>query len=178
MKPKPPLEIRKKVDHLLATHEITMPPVDVDGLATALGIMVSRTPTNDDVSGFIYKQKDNPTVIGVNSNHHPNRQRFTVAHELGHFFLHDKTEVHVDQFVVRLRNTASATGEDRDEIEANRFAAELLMPVRMVSEEISRLQIHDFSDDRAMTQLAKQFQVSVQAMSHRLTGLGYIQSTG
>lgn len=140
------------------------------------GIVISRTPTNDEVSGFIFKQNGKPTVIGVNAHHHPNRQRFTLAHELGHFVLHDITDVHVDQFVMRLRNSASGSGEDLNEVEANRFAAALLMPKNLISEEIERLGLDDLSDDWSIQQLAKQFQVSVQAMSLRLPSLGYVIS--
>lgn len=153
---------------------INAAPVNVEGLATALGILIRRTPAKDDVSGFLYRQCDGPAIIGVNSLHHPNRQRFTIAHEIGHFSLHDSMEMHVDEFVMKLRSRESTTGENRDEVEANRFAAELLMPEEILEREIERLGVYDVCDDKAMAQLAKHFQVSVQAMSNRLMTLQYI----
>src|SRR5687767_400614 len=120
-------EILNYVNQVLEENEITEAPVDVERIAASLGIDVRKTPTEDDISGFLLTQGDGLCVIGVNSLHHPNRQRFTIGHEIGHFALHDKAGVHVDRRVVRLRSSASSTGEDTEEIEANRFAAELLM---------------------------------------------------
>ncbi|MFN7141725.1 MAG: ImmA/IrrE family metallo-endopeptidase, partial [Limisphaerales bacterium] len=132
-------KIREHANQLLQQFGIQSAPVNVEGIAGSLGIVIRRTPTDDEVSGFLFKQQTGPTVIGVNSLHHPNRQRFTIAHELGHFMLHDFSEVHVDQAVMRLRSSASSTGIDSDEVEANRFAAELLMPEAFLQEEIERL---------------------------------------
>lgn len=169
--------IREQASQLLRQHGVMTAPVNVEGLATSLGIVIRRTPAEDEVSGFLLNQKPGPAIIGVNSLHHPNRQRFTIAHELGHYALHDFDELHVDQYVMRLRSSASSTGEHKEEVEANRFAAELLMPESMLQDEILRLGVQDLSDDKAMQQLAKQFQVSVQAMTNRLTSLGYIYET-
>lgn len=167
-------QIRTKASELLKSCGISTPPVNVEGIVASLGILLRRTPTEDNVSGFLLKQKSGPTVIGVNSLHHPNRQRFTIAHEIGHFVLHEFSDVHVDEYVLKLRSPESSAGVNEEEIQANRFAAELLMPPEMIETEISRLGVMDISDDRAMQQLAKQFQVSVQAMSNRLTTLNYL----
>jgi len=153
---------------------ITAPPVNVETVAASLRITIRRTPTEDEVSGFLLKRHGAPAIIGVNALHHPNRQRFTIGHEIGHFVLHDFDEVHVDKFVVRLRNEASSSGEDKEEVEANRFAAELLMPRHMLERELAQFAMNDLLDDRAMQRLAKAFQVSVQAMSNRLISLRYI----
>ena len=71
-------------------------------------------------------------LIGVNSLHHSNRRRFTVAHECGHLLLH-AGETFIDKsFRVNWRDGVSSLAVDRHEIEANQFAAELLMPFEMV----------------------------------------------
>src|SRR6202030_4863019 len=76
--------------------------------------------------------KDNVPISGVNSLQHPNRQRFTIAHECGHLVLHRDLithVVHIDKkFPVLRRDDKSATGSERIEIQANQFAAELTMP--------------------------------------------------
>lgn len=90
--------------------------------------------------------------------------------------------MHVDRSVLRLRNTpslrlrntASSKGEDTEEIEANRFAAELLMPQGFLERDLKEFSITDLHDDRGMQQLAKRYKVSVQAMTTRLGSLGYI----
>src|SRR5438034_7962595 len=119
--------IRHKAKQLLELSRAVAPPVNVEAIAAAIGIVIRKTPTEDDVSGFLFKQ-GGVSVIGVNALHHPNRQRFTIAHEIGHFMLDHFDQVHVDKAIVRLRNEASSTGTFREEVEANRFAAELLMP--------------------------------------------------
>jgi len=167
------LDIYQKAQELLVQSSIATAPVNVEAIAQRLDIHIRRTPTDDDVSGFLLKQAG-VAVIGVNALHHPNRQRFTIAHEIGHFVLHDFDEVHVDKSVVRLRSEASSTGTDREEVEANQFAAELLMPREFLESELPRFAVNDLFDERGMRLLARHFQVSVQAMSNRLTSIGYI----
>ncbi|MBL9170653.1 MAG: ImmA/IrrE family metallo-endopeptidase [Verrucomicrobiales bacterium] len=172
MKPNRAKAIRLKASELLQQCGVVAAPVDVEKIAAELGIAVRRTPTDDDISGFLLHQTDSEVVIGVNTLHHPNRQRFTIAHELGHYVLHQYDEVHVDRAVVRLRSGESSSGENPDEVEANRFAAELLMPENFIRLELSKMTFVDFSDERRMQQFAKQFGVSVQAMSRRIVDLG------
>jgi Zn-dependent peptidase ImmA (M78 family) len=109
------------------------------------------------------------SVIVVNASHHPNRQRFTLAHELAHHVLHRDylTEnVHVDTTVLT-RNERSSTGADRKEVEANAFAAELLMP----QPQLRRLGKVDVNDDVKLADLARTFKVSPTAMAIRLENL-------
>src|SRR5260221_1002978 len=158
-------EIETKVSALLQKNRITKAPIDVEKMAAALGVAVRRTPTDDDISGFLLRQPDGQAIIGVNTLHHPNRQRFTIAHEIGHFLLHEHGELHVDRAVVKLRDRASSKGEVPEEVEANGFAAELLMPGAILRDDLARSTFTDLSDDRRMQQLAKRYQVSVQAMT-------------
>lgn len=169
-------EIETKVKSLLQKSKITAAPVDVERIATDLGIVVKRTPTEEDISGFLLRNPDGQAIIGVNTLHHPNRQRFTIAHEIGHFELHEFDEVHVDRSVVKLRSSASSRGEDEEEIQANGFAAELLIPQDFLSKDLAIFTLTDLQDDRGMQQLAKRYKVSVQAMTNRLISLGYLSS--
>ena len=118
--------------------------------------------------------KDGVPIVGVNSLHHPNRQRFTIAHELGHFELHRAmitANVHVDKdFPALMRDPRSATGTEQLEIQANQFAAELLMPSKLIRQELARKQF-DIEDERPMEELAKKFRVSKQALEYRIRNL-------
>jgi Zn-dependent peptidase ImmA (M78 family) len=106
----------------------------------------------------------------VNSSHHSNRQRFTVAHELGHLRYHEG-EIHVDRKLqINRRDAISSLAIDPDEIEANRFAAELLMPFRLISVDLMTREL-DVEDDDQIRELAKKYQVSAQAMTHRITNI-------
>jgi hypothetical protein len=137
-------------------------PVDVVAAAKDLGINVyqQRLPTG--VSGILRRDDriggDSGFVILVESSHHLNRQRFTVAHELGHFILH--------------RSRAEAEGGIQDdefyralsgpqETEANQFAADLLMPWTL----IKSLQDRGI---KKLEDLALRLGVSQQAMAIRL----------
>lgn len=167
--------IETKVRSLLESSNVTEAPIDVEKVAAGLGIAIKRTPTEDEISGFLLRNAEGNTIIGVNTLHHPNRQRFTIAHEIGHYMLeHEFDQVHVDRSVMKLRSAASSSGEDQDEVEANRFAAELLMPSGFVGKDIKSLIMTDLLDDKRMQQLARRYQVSVQAMTNRLITLGYL----
>ncbi len=113
-----------------------------------------------------------PKVVRcANSLHHLNRQHVTVAHEIGHLLLHEGNEmqVHVDKgFRMNLRNEASSKATDRDEVEANLFASELLMPEDMLLPDLDGSTI-DIEDDYGLRLMADRYGVSPQAMASGLT---------
>lgn len=162
---------RKRAREVLAEFGIKRAPVPVDQIAKARGITVRFVPLEDELSGMIFV-KDAVPIIVVNSLHHPNRQRFSLAHECGHFELHMGdigSEVHVDKkLFVLARDASSSKGFDRKEIEANRFAAELLVPRDFLTAEL-RGRIVDVDEDVALiTELARTFEVSPQTLSIRI----------
>jgi Zn-dependent peptidase ImmA (M78 family) len=66
-------------------------------------------------------------------------------------------------------------GTDTEEVEANRFAAELLMPRLLVDESVkSKMQQKPHTRDDLVTILAHEFDVSTDAMGYRLINLGII----
>ncbi len=140
-------------------------PVDVEGLARALGIDVHYAYLDDQISGQIERGEDGAYRISVNANDAPTRQRFTIAHELGHYVYHrpligngvDDDRAYRSTNVGMYYNMQIGPAE---ETEANRFAAALLMP----KEKISEFKQHGLDTDA----LAKQFGVSLQAMKIRL----------
>ncbi|MCB9924344.1 MAG: ImmA/IrrE family metallo-endopeptidase [Planctomycetaceae bacterium] len=169
--------IRRLVQGLLAEHHFRSAPVQVAEIARSLGVEVQETPTEDDLSGFLYRDRlDDSAIIGVNATHHPNRRNFTIAHELGHYLLHDLDDVHVDRdFKVWLRSEASSQGTDVEEKEANLFAAELLMPASFVKQDVEDIGTIDIIDEEVLQELAAKYNVSTQAMTFRLAYLGYLQ---
>ncbi len=148
-------------------------PIDVLQIAQALDISISKQDMEDSVSGILLIEGDH-AVVGVNKDHHPNRQRFTIAHELGHYLLHrTSTSVFIDGSSVFFRDGTSSEGTRLQEIEANAFAAELLMPEALLREHIGEQPL-DVFDDTALWRLADLFGVSVQALSIRLSKLGLL----
>src|ERR1700719_342733 len=143
---------------------IKSPPAPVEKIAKALGAQVRFALFDNELSGMVYV-KDGLPIIGVNALHHPNRQRFTIAHELGHLQLHPEfitATVHVDkQFAesVLKRDTSSASGTERLEVEANQFAAALLMPGFVLDKLLEQSPI-DIEDGSAIEVWARDFVVS------------------
>lgn len=144
----------------------------IERIVKSLGIRLEYAPLDDELSGLAHI-RDGVSVIAVNSSHALNRQRFTIAHELAHIELHRhelERVVHVDRGSLR-RDTLAAAGVDPIEIEANAFAAELLMPTALLKSALQGRSI-DLEDDSAVFALAKRFRVSDAAMRYRLSSFG------
>jgi len=158
------------VPELLRKHKVTAPAVNVYRIIEENDIKLVFEDMDDSDSGLLLIERGKAT-IAINKSHHPNRQRFTAAHECGHYFLHREgdEQLFIDQAFAR-GATASA-GTDAIEIDANQFAAELLMPEDMVKDAAVSQSLSDL--DIAM--LALRFEVSEQAMTLRLVKLGLVQ---
>jgi Zn-dependent peptidase ImmA (M78 family) len=168
-------KIHALADTLLDENGITEAPVPVSQIAKAMGARIYVDSLEGDLSGFLYRDKQQ-AVIGVNTSHSPARQKFTIAHELGHLLLHDQEQLHVDhEFRVRLRSDASSQGTDEGEQEANFFAASLLMPRKFIERDLANEVYVDLLDDDFLRDLARKYGVSAQALAIRLKTLGYIQ---
>ena len=150
-------------------------PVDVEGIARRLRLVVTKERLAADLSGVLIRKAGEVPVIGVNTLHHPRRQRFTIAHELGHLRLEHKGEVIVDSGIqVNRRDAASGSASVRDEREANAFAAELLMPADVLDEHLGRLVRRHTGQTSIVSALARIFDVSEEAMHYRLLNLGML----
>ena len=169
------LSAERKAEEVLVQLAVRGAPVPVEHLALQLGLSVERAQLGDDVSGILVV-RDGRGLIGVNTAQAPTRQRFSIAHEIGHFLLHRNVmSVFIDKqftrpYLAAFRDATSATGEDKREREANAFAAALLMPERFVRNVVTDLGA-DADDDGAIALLAKRFEVSQQAMTFRLVNL-------
>jgi Zn-dependent peptidase ImmA (M78 family) len=161
---------------LIREAKVSKAPVPVWEIARARGARIVPDSLDGDLSGFLYRDSSQ-TVIGVNTQHAPVRQNFTVAHELAHLILHDQEQLHVDRAfpTVRLRDDKSSQGIDDAEKEANLFAAELLMPEQFLKKDLAGRSTLDLYDENYIPQLAQTYGVSVQAFIFRLQYLGYIE---
>lgn len=136
-------------------------PVDPFQLARSLGIAVQKSSRlATEVSGQIVFMDDG-AVITVNAADHPNRQRFTCAHEIGHYTRRE--EAGDDCRFVDYRSTLAGLGMDQEEIYANQFAAALLMPAHLVKQFVKK--------QMRVDNMATLFGTSVQAMELRLRNL-------
>lgn len=172
-------KIQRIVQNLLRQAEIDTPEVDVEYIARLLGAKIIRKFDEQDPISGILARDERHTMIIVNQKHSSTRQRFTIGHEIGHLVLHNYQDPYIDRTLpsmIRLRDDRSSLGEDVEEIEANAFAAELLMPGFMIEESLKKIdfsKIFDYED--LIAKLAEEYGVSTQAMAFRLINLGVIE---
>lgn len=135
---------------------IVEPPVDPFVVARALGVEVVLAP-HLQYEGALDGTCDPPRIY-VRSTDPITRQRFTVSHELGHLMLHPLGKV--------FRDESLGKGRSKAEVQANRFAARLLMPAHMVRAALAL--------SPTLDELAALFGVSKDAMAARLEALGVV----
>ena len=171
--------INKLVVSLLKENGIRKAPVPVERVAKSQGFKIESSPFDGDISGMVYRdQEKEQIIIGVNSNESENRKRFTIAHEIGHALLHEGMEVHIDKsYKVNLRSEVASQAVDIEEMEANRFAAELLMPEEFLKRDFNVSEMDPDDAEILIQKLAKKYKVSAIAMSYRLLNLGIIDQT-
>lgn len=136
-------------------------PVDPIVIAKELGIQVYVAGLDKKISGMLTKHPGCDPEIYINGIDSINRQRFTCAHELGHYVKRSAAGEE-DWENIDYRSPLTSEGVDPDEIYANRFAAGLLMP----KSALLRL-VKEYSP----TTLAYEFGVSVDALNFRLASL-------
>ncbi len=163
------MSLERRAEQLLVDVGLNTAPVPMAQVAAHLGIKIKLADLGEDCSGVLVRNGDR-AVIGVNREHHPNRQRFSIAHEIGHFVLH-KGDTYIDKgYRVHFRDLESGSGTKREEMAANAFAAALLMPDAWVREAFYQ-QPFDLTEDDVLEMLAEQFKVSTLAMTYRLMRL-------
>ena len=169
----------REAERLLQQANVVSAPVKVDRIAEKWAHVLERA-LDSDISGMLvplpHSVDGKKWAIVVNKSHSAVRRRFTIAHELGHLLLHGYKSAHADRaFKVRLRDSHSSEGSVLEEVEANRFAAELLMPTHLLRQKLANHSIEyapaGGSADREIAHLAREFNVSTQALQIRLSTL-------
>jgi Zn-dependent peptidase ImmA (M78 family) len=136
-------------------------PVDPAAIAHQLGVRVYVAQMESDIAGSLVKQPGADPIIYLNSQDARTRQRFTCAHELGHYVQRaNKGELEF-QFKDERAKLASL-GTNADERFANAFAAALLMPEHLVRGH----------RNLSPMEAALKFGVSTEAMAFRRKNLG------
>ncbi|ERS53261.1 MULTISPECIES: ImmA/IrrE family metallo-endopeptidase [Corynebacterium] len=139
-------------------------PIDVHQMARDLNIEIVQKSLPAEVAGFILKEaRDEFPTIYVNAKDGPQRQRFTIAHELGHYVQERTKEqlAYVDN-----RNELASTGVDPQERWCNAFAAELIMPEASVKKY--------WAEGWSFEEIRTRLDVSKAALTNRLASLRLI----
>lgn len=155
-------KLEELTSNILLDNDMYKIPVDVISIAKSNDIKVFEASLDKKISGAIrYNKATDKFEILINKNDAKVRQRFTIAHEIGHFFLHKEMlkddEIHVD-ILYRMTN--------EQEKEVDYFAGALLMNKTLLEKA--------YKDGNSITQLAELFDVSVSAMTVRLDILGLL----
>ncbi|MFO6419240.1 ImmA/IrrE family metallo-endopeptidase [Hylemonella sp. W303a] len=150
-------------------------PVDPIAIALAHGAEIVEDNFADDLSGILIRRGSLKT-IAINQKDSLVRRRFTIAHECGHLILAHEGEIFVDKQVVNRRSATSSLAIDEQEIEANQFAASLLMPRDEVVSHLDQLSKSCSQRSALIELMARSFGVSKKAMEYRLVNLGLVAS--
>jgi Zn-dependent peptidase ImmA (M78 family) len=158
-------EIEQDANSIRKAHGLTSIPINPVTLANRLGIKVNNAKfSTESLSGLLAKRGNHVTIL-INQSDSPFRKRFTIAHELGHHFLHLEGDGEILDNEEDLFRTEEHDDDDdrRREVQANQFAAALLMP----AEEIRSY----YHKGYGLSELARLFNVSESAMGIRLSSL-------
>jgi len=142
---------------------MTTKPVKLGAMASELGLNVRLSALEPGISGMI-ETSGNTYTIKINRHETRERQRFTLAHEIAHFLLHR----HLIDSEGSIRDTVLyRSGQPESiEFEANRLAADLVMPDDQIREDLAK--IRSPLTDEVLEFLARQWQVSKAAMEIKL----------
>lgn len=157
------------VDHILVFLNIQV-PVDLGFLIGKLGGEIEEVKLDSDIDGLIRK-KGNSFIIQINKSKPSFRKNFTIAHELGHLFLHMGFLIDEDKWnsITEFEDSYARKGFSKEESEANEFAASLLMPSKLFIDKV-----HSIVNENkvSLDELAIYFNVSSEAVRMRGRWLG------
>jgi len=159
------VEATNAAQRILSEYWADSIPVDPARIARKMGMEVANAYLDPDVAGAVEKRAGKVPHIYLSASDHPNRQRFTCAHEVGHVVKHENDG---DFEFVDYRDMTASMGIDEDERYANAFAAALLMP----EAQVRRLRQLGMNEADMSVQLG----VSEAAMVNRLKNLGLYRS--
>jgi len=147
---------REMARKVLKDYKLKSIPTDLKKIFDTLGFEHVELDDPEDVDGMIVKIGDKPSIVVINVKKPLVRQRFTLAHELGHIFLnHDKRDIY-DAETAREQSDDISPSKPPKEIEADIFASELLVPFEHIKTHIDRINDIEW--------LSQTFQVSKTAM--------------
>jgi Zn-dependent peptidase ImmA (M78 family) len=151
-------------------------PVNVEAILRALDVEVrTDSDLSHEISGEIRRDGEK-YIVSSSKDEHLYRQRFTLAHELGHYVLHkgligtglDDSKMYRSTKDGKFYNTDIKLSHER---QANSFAAKVLMPKPLLRKKIDELSMHDSKPE--ISKLCNLFQLSYSAMKWRLVNLGW-----
>lgn len=146
---------------------------DIDSIVQTMnGEIIEDSSKSSFSDGRIKKNNEDSFIIEVPSNQSTERRNFTIAHELGHLFLHMGFKTNTDLWNSQNYITYYRNGQSHQEYQANEFAAAFLMP-KSIYRTIVQKNISGGSVNIA--EVASYFHVSIDAAANRGKWLGYLE---
>lgn len=149
---------REMARKVLKDYDLSEVPTDLLKVFQQLGLKYIELNDAEDIDGAILEIGGKPAIAVLNKAKPISRQRFTLAHELGHIFLsHAQRDAYDPEEIREDQNTFTETSKPSREKEADAFASELLIPSERLKENVA--------DINNIEKLADIFQVSRAAVT-------------
>lgn len=157
---------------IISNYGINIPINNIEEVVRQLGGNVEESLKMDFFAdGSVRREGDRFSII-ISPFQSEERKKFTIAHELGHLFLHMGYQINDELWNSQEDLTYYRSGESLLEYQANEFAAALLMPKKSYEEIMSK----NIDGKYVCTsKIAEYFGVSVSAASNRGKFLGYLK---
>lgn len=167
-------EIWNIAEIVINAFRIDIPIKNIDEVVRKMGGTIKEELITDKLSdGYISKNGEG-FIIVLSPNQSPIRRTFTIAHELGHLFLHLNYSNREEWEKVNENLIYNRFGNSEQEYEANEFAASLLMP----KDKYKEVMDSNTDPDNVTVytgNIAQYFNVSVDAASNRGKWLGFLE---
>lgn len=164
--------ISELAQQVINGYGITIPIDDIESVVRSMGGEIEEKDNFDDFcDGTIRKSSSDGFRIVIPKSQYPQRKTFTIAHELGHLFLHMGFRTNRELWNSQNNKIYRRFGTSEQEYQANEFAASLLMPKDRYKKIVSKYAVNGTVD---MTKVASYFKVSVAAATNRGLFLGIL----
>lgn len=161
------IKLGRQPDEFLRKAGVKGPPVPVENVAKLFGAQINSAPFKGEMSGLLFHDNDH-LIIGINSLDPKERQRFAIAHELGHLNFHSDKTLRIERNFSASRPSAkSGFTVDKVESAANDFAANLLIPFVNLKADLKGKPL-DYQNSKVVSSLAERYMVSLEAMTYQL----------
>lgn len=161
--------INSLAEDILSVYNISIPIQDINEIVEKLGGTIQRETSFSD--GAVEKDGEGFRIV-LSPFQDEKRERFTIAHELGHLFLHMGYRTNEELWEKQKNNVYHRIGSSEKEYQANEFAAAFLMPANKYLEVLNNIAVGNMVDT---SKIAEYFNVSVEAASNRGKFLGYLR---
>ena len=161
--------INSLAEDVLSAYNISVPIGNIDEIVEKLGGTIQKEAFFSD--GAVEKEGNGFKII-VSPFQDEKRERFTIAHELGHLFLHMGYRTNNELWEKQENNIYHRIGNSEKEYQANEFAAAFLMPATEYLSVLNKVAEGNMVDT---SKIAEYFNVSIEAAANRGKFLGYLR---